>query len=181
MGKQVVHLFGAAGSGTSTLGRYISEKTGFHFMDTDDYFWEATDPPYTTKRAVSERLRLLREEIGAHDAVVLSGSLVGWGDELIPLFTLAIRVAAATPVRLERLRRREREHFGSRIDSGGDMYEIHRDFLIWAASYDDGGLDSRSRAQHDRWQKKLACPVLLVDGSAPLERNFERIKEHLTV
>ena len=27
--KQVIHIYGAAGSGTSTLGRYISEKLGY--------------------------------------------------------------------------------------------------------------------------------------------------------
>ncbi len=32
----VIHIFGASGSGTSTLGRFICEKTGFFFMDTDD-------------------------------------------------------------------------------------------------------------------------------------------------
>ena len=44
MGKQVIHIYGASGSGTSTIGKYISD-----FMDTDDYFWQATNPPYTIK------------------------------------------------------------------------------------------------------------------------------------
>ena len=34
--KQVIHIFGASGSGTSTLGRYISKKLGCFFMDTED-------------------------------------------------------------------------------------------------------------------------------------------------
>lgn len=49
MGKQVIHIYGASGSGTSTIGKYISNKLGFYFMDTDDYFWQATNPPYTIK------------------------------------------------------------------------------------------------------------------------------------
>lgn len=36
--KKIIHLFGASGSGTSTLGKYIREKLGYFFMDTDDYF-----------------------------------------------------------------------------------------------------------------------------------------------
>ncbi|MBR4692479.1 MAG: hypothetical protein IKP17_06955 [Oscillospiraceae bacterium] len=60
MEKNVVHLFGASGSGTSALGRAIGEKTGWFFMDTDDYFWAPTDPPFTAKRAAPERLKLLR-------------------------------------------------------------------------------------------------------------------------
>ncbi len=54
MEKKVIHLYGASGSGTSTIGRYISETSGYYFMDTDDYFWEPTNPPYTTKRNISE-------------------------------------------------------------------------------------------------------------------------------
>ena len=35
--KQVIHVYGASGSGTSTLGKYISEKSGYYFMDTETY------------------------------------------------------------------------------------------------------------------------------------------------
>ncbi len=74
---------------------------------------------------------------------------------LIPFFTLAIRVNTDTAIRIERLKKRERAHFGNRIDAGGDMYENHRKFLEWAASYDNGGLDMRSKAKHDEWEKQL--------------------------
>lgn len=48
--KNVIHIYGASGSGTSTLGRKISEELGYKFMDTDDYFWLPTNPKYITKR-----------------------------------------------------------------------------------------------------------------------------------
>ena len=175
--KQVIHIYGASGSGTSTLGRYISQKLGYFFMDTDDYFWKPTNPPYTTKRCPSSRIKLIQEDIERHDNVVVSGSLVDWGDALIPLFTLAIRVETDTDIRLERLKLREREKFGSRIDIGGDMYDNHIKFMNWAASYDNGGMDMRSKVKHDDWQKQLICPLLLVDGSMPVSENFELIKE----
>ena len=111
------------------------------------------------------------------EKVVISGSLVDWGDELIPLFTLAIRVETDTATRIERLRTREREHFGNRIDPGGDMYENHKEFIEWAASYDEGGTEMRSKAKHDEWQKLLSCPVVLVDGSLPVETNLEVINK----
>lgn len=53
-------------------------------MDTDDYFWLPTNPPYTQKRKISERLEKMRENISKAENIVLSGSLVDWGDELIP-------------------------------------------------------------------------------------------------
>ena len=177
--KQVIHIFGASGSGTSTLGRYISKELGCFFMDTDDYFWEPTNPPYTKKRNLSTRIKLMREDIERYDNVVISGSLVDWGDELIPLFTLAIRVETDTNIRLERLKTREREKFGSRIDIGGDMYDHHVEFINWAASYDDGGIDMRSKVKHDDWQKQLMCPLILVDGSMPIMKNFELVKREM--
>lgn len=176
--KQVIHIYGASGSGTSTLGKYISEKSGYYFMDTDDYFWESTNPPYTVKRSPSSRLQLMKEDINRHDYVVISGSLVDWGDELIPLFSLAIRVETDTNIRLQRLRIREQKKFGSRIDAGGDMYDNHVKFISWAASYDHGGLEMRSKAQHDEWQRKLICPLLSVDGSMPVNEIFEFVKQH---
>ncbi|MDE6891742.1 MAG: shikimate kinase [Lachnospiraceae bacterium] len=173
MEKQVIHIYGASGSGTSTIGRFICEKTGYYFMDTDDYFWEPTNPPFTAKRKIPDRIALMRRDIAKYESVVISGSLVDWGDELIPLFTLAVRVETDTAVRIERLKKRERERFGNRIDIGGDMFENHREFIEWAASYDSGGLDMRSKAKHDEWQKLLQCPQILLDGTQPAEKNFE--------
>ena len=179
--KQVIHIYGASGSGTSTIGRYISEKLGYFFMDTDDYFWEQTNPPYTTKRNLFTRIKLMIDDIERYDNVVISGSLVDWGDELIPLFTLAIRVETDTKIRLERLRIREKEKFGTRIDIGGDMYDNHVEFINWAASYDDGGIDIRSKVKHDDWQKQLICPLILVDGSMPITKNYELIKREIKI
>lgn len=179
MDKQVIHIYGASGSGTSTIGKFIADKLGYFFMDTDDYFWEPTNPPYTIKRKVSDRIALMKKDIAKHNGAVISGSLVDWGDELIPLFTLVIRVETDTAIRIDRLKRREREQFGSRIDIGGDMYENHRDFINWAASYDSGGLDMRSKAKHDEWQKQVQCRHILLDGSLPVGKNFEIIKWNL--
>lgn len=179
MDKQVIHIYGSAGSGTSTIGRFISDKLGYFFMDTDDYYWEATNPPYTTKRNVSDRITRMRNDIAKYEKAVISGSLVNWGDELIPLLTLAVRVETDTGIRIDRLKAREREHFGNRIDIGGDMYQIHQEFIDWAASYDTGGLDMRSKSKHDKWEKQLRCPRILLDGSLPVEKNFEIILANL--
>lgn len=35
--KNIIHIYGSSGSGTSTLGRKISEELEYKFMDTDDY------------------------------------------------------------------------------------------------------------------------------------------------
>lgn len=180
MKKQIIYIYGASGSGTSTFGRYICHKLGYFFMDIDDYFWQPTNPPYQLKRSISDRLEGLKKDLVKHDKVVLSGSLVDWGDELIPSFCLTLRLETDTTIRIDRLKKRERERFGNRIDVGGDLYETHQHFLKWAASYDQGGLDRRSRLKFDTWQKQLSCPQIVLDGSLPIEKNFKKIKPILS-
>ncbi len=176
---QVIHIFGASGSGTSTLGRAIAEKAGFRFLDTDDYYWLPAEPMYTLKRPIPERLALMERDLDLAADAVLSGSLVGWGDPLIPRFTLAVRLITPTNIRMDRLRRREHARFGDRILPGGDMYEQHEAFLAWAARYDDGVPPLRSRAEHDLWQQKLPCPVLTLDGTLPLDELAAAVIEKL--
>lgn len=171
----VVHIYGASGSGTSSLGRFLAEKAGFYFMDTDDYYWLPTDPPYTCPREREQRLAMMASKLEANRKTVLSGSLSGWGDSLIPLFSLAVRVVTEKELRLCRLREREQKRFGSRVEPGGDMYRDHIAFLQWAAAYDEGDLSIRSRLEHDLWSEKLPCPRLTVDGAAPWEENAGKI------
>lgn len=179
MAKNVIHIFGASGSGTSTLGRKICSELGYKFMDTDDYFWLPTDPKFTTKRGVEERLALMRNDIQYAKNVVISGSLVDWGDELIPLFTLAVRLETATDIRIARLEQRERDRFGKRIDIGGDMFINHRAFIEWAKSYDSGDLSMRSKAKHDEWQKLLQCRCIELDGAVDINTNYETVRKIL--
>lgn len=179
MSKSIIHIYGASGSGTTTLGKYISDNMGYFFMDTDDYFWMPTDPPYTEKRDPKERVKLMKNDIQTADKIVISGSLVDWGDELIELFSLVIRLVTDTDIRIARLRERERINFGSRIDAGGDMYHNHNEFIDWAASYDSGGLEIRSKAKHDEWQKLLQCRQIVLDGNNTLEYNLQQIKSCL--
>ena len=171
----VIHIFGASGSGTTTLGKKICKELGYTHMDTDDYYWMPTDPKFIQKRPVEERVRLMKHDIERFENVVISGSLTDWGDILIPYFTLAIRIEIDQSIRIERLRQRERARFGARIEPGGDMYRQHAEFIEWAKTYDSGDLNHRSRRKHDEWQKLLTCTLLRIDGAEALETNFQKI------
>jgi adenylate kinase family enzyme len=164
-----IHIFGASGSGTSTIGRAIAGEYGLACFEVDEFFWEATDPPYQQPRGRIERQRLLMDALSGTPHWVLVGSLAGWGDVAIGLFELAVFVATPTSVRLERLRAREASRFGERLLETGDMYQQHRDFLTWASQYDEGAMDMRSRRLHEEWLSRLPCPVVRVDGSKPIE------------
>lgn len=179
MHKSVIHIYGASGSGTSTLGEFAAKQLGYTFMDTDDYFWLPTDPQYTRARERAERLQMMEKDIREADNVVISGSLVGWGDSLISCFTLAVRVVTDSKVRIERLREREKKDFGSRIEAGGDMHQNYLEFIEWAAAYDTGDVNMRSKAEHDEWQKLLKCKQIIVNGEDDLNYNLELIKKSL--
>lgn len=181
MDKSVIHIYGASGSGTSTLGKFISEQLGYTFMDTDDYFWLPTNTRYTKKRERTERFQMMEKDILKSDNVVISGSLVDWGDGLIPYFTLAVRVITDSKIRIERLKEREKRNFGSRIEVGGDMYKGHLEFIEWAAAYDTGDVTIRSKAKLDEWQKLLRCKQIIVNGEDKLTYNLEIIKDSILV
>ncbi len=177
--KNVIHIFGASGSGTTTLGKKICQELGYMLMDTDDYFWMPTEPKYTHKRPCEERIEMMIKDIEKYDNVVISGSLEGWGDVLIPKFTLAIRIEIEPSIRISRLIKRERERYGYRVEPNGDMYKQHTEFVEWAKSYDTGGMNIRSKVKHDEWQNLLSCKLLLLDGVDTVEDNFLKVKSVL--
>ena len=101
---------------------------------------------------------------------MLSGSLDGWGDAIIPLLDLVAFVYVPTEIRLERLRARETRHFGAEaIAPGGSRHKEAEAFIEWASHYDDGSREGRNLARHQLWLAKLACPVLRLDGTRPLQ------------
>lgn len=177
--KSIIHIYGASGAGTSTLGRYISKELNYFFMDTDDYYWLPTPFMFTTPRNKSERIKMMKRDMEKSDRIVISGSLVGWGDELIPAFTLCIRLITLKDVRIGRIKERESRQFGSRIKEGGDMYQNHLDFIEWAAQYDSGSVEMRSKAMHDEWDKLLLCKQIVLNGADSLPYNLQQVKRAL--
>ena len=172
-----IHIFGASGSGTTSLASTIAEKHGHRFLDTDDFFWAPTNPPYQEKRPRDERLAMLRQALLNSVPWVLSGSLCGWGDPLIPNFDLVVFLLIPTPVRLARLRAREIARYGHQaIAPGGELHQAHVDFLEWASRYDTGGLEMRSRALHEAWLAALPCPVLRLEGDRSVGEQLTRIE-----
>ena len=173
MNFDIIHITGASGAGVTTLGRAICDAFGHMHLDTDDFFWQPTDPKYTVKRDKDERRRLLREAIDASGGrCVISGSLTDWGDVFMQEFHLVIYVKTPTELRLERLRAREYEDFGDRILPGGDMEQNFLDFIDWASQYDTGGTDMRSAAMHAEWLQRITCPVVGVNGALSTTENL---------
>jgi adenylate kinase family enzyme len=161
---------GASGAGVTSLGRALADALAIPHHDTDDYFWMPTNPPYRKTREVPERLRLMKEIFLDRPDWVLSGSLDGWGDPIIPFFDLVTFVYAPTEIRLERLRAREARHFGAEaVAPAGSRHKEAEEFIEWASHYDDGSREGRNLARHQEWLAKLPCPILRLDGTRPLQ------------
>lgn len=159
---------GASGSGTSTLGRALSESIGGSHLESDDYFWLPTSPPYQKRRDSKDRLQVLMSDMRACSTPVLSGSIVGWGREAEDYFELIVFLYLDTAIRLERLRNREVARFG----------HVSSELLQWASEYDTVARPERSLEMHRAWLAQRKCRVIELTGDMSVEERVSRVLEH---
>jgi len=177
---QRIHVFGASGSGTTSLAKSVANARGFPHLDTDDVFWIRTNPPFRAVRERPERQELLRQALAKTDSWVLSGSLCGWGDFAIPMFDLVVFLWVPLATRMQRLRKREIDRYGPEIENPSDpRNETHKGFLEWAAAYDTGGLDMRSKFRHEEWISTLPCPVVRIEHNSTIQENLKIILKEI--
>jgi len=106
-----IHVFGAAGSGVTTLSKALAETLRLPYRDTDDYLWIPTEPPYQTKRPLEARMAMLTTDTQAPEWI-LGGSLDQWGAvAVVPGLTHAIFLTVDQEERLPRLKIREHLRF----------------------------------------------------------------------
>ena len=163
-----IHILGASGSGTSTLGSELARRLGVPHADSDSLYWLPTDPPYATPRLPEERQALLLRTLPAHGDWVFSGAATKWAAALEPHYDLVVFLRLDPEVRMARLRRREAARFGARILSGGDMAAANAAFIAWAESYDTAGSLRRGLITHEAWLADQMAPVLRLDSEVPV-------------
>ncbi len=174
-----IHILGASGSGTTTLGAALAARNGWVHEDSDRYFWLPTDPPFTMPRTREARMALLLPRLQAGMDWVFSGSAVSWAGAAEPLYDLVIYVTLDPALRMARLRAREAEHHGERIAPGGDMHAASAEFLAWAEAYDTAGPGQRSQVLHAAWLAERSCPVLRLDSAEPVTLLVEAVEAWL--
>lgn len=170
-----IGITGASGCGVTTLGAALAARLGAVHIDTDDHFWVSTDPPYQVKRDIPERLERLAAEQARTGLWVVSGTMDGWAEPALRDAQLIVFLEVPTAIRLDRLRKREKARFGDSLLPGGAMHDTHREFIEWAAHYDDGTEPGRSRPRHEAWLAGLDKPVLRLDGTRPTEELVEAV------
>ncbi len=173
-----IYVFGASGTGTTTLGARVAQSRSLVHVDCDDHYWAPADPPFSRKRHPADRILSMRAALGK-GGWVLTGACDGWGSDLIDQADLIVFVTLPTAQRLARLVKRERDRFGARIAPGGDMHDIHRGFLKWSAGYDNPYFEGRSLARHEEWLRHQTKPIIRLDGRKAPETLTSELLEHL--
>ena len=173
-----LHLFGASGTGVTTLGRALSQTLEVPYFDTDDYFWLPTAPPFTERRPAAARDARLATDLAQAPHWILGGSVVGWGEHWRTAFELAVFLWLPPSLRLARLRTRELARYGDVIFTEPARATQYQAFLSWAAGYDDNSTGGhRTIANHTAWLARLRCPVLELRGDLSVAERQRRIEE----
>ena len=162
-------MCGLNGCGKSTLGRALAQKIGFHFIDNEELFFtrNAADEPYQNPRSRAEVEKLLMEEVRKHGDFVFAAVKGDYGSAILPLYRYAVLIEVPKEIRLQRVRNRSFQKFGGRMKPGGDLYESEEAFFQTVAA--------RPEDYAESWVRTLPCPVVVVDGTRPVEENVERL------
>lgn len=172
-----IHILGASGSGTTTLGKKLCDNLPFKHFDSDDFFWKEK---YSEPNSRDVRLNNLKHGIDLFDNWILSGAVIDWGNSLIPLFDLVIFITVTNKTRLKRLQDREYKRYGNFESPNGQRYEDFLKFMEWADKYETGGMEVRSRYQQKTWLDNLSCTVLELNGDHSIEENYKIVLEQIT-
>lgn len=179
MSSHRLNILGASGSGATTLGRAIAESLSIPHFDSDDFYHLPVDPPYSQQRDPVSRAALVESELGRWQSWVLSGGVAGWQPAARIEFTLVVFLWIPMELRMERLRARGYARFGPRIRPGGDMHADHESFIEWAAGYDRGDVEGKTRPRHEAYLATQTCPILRLEGAIPLSTALQQVVAHL--
>ncbi len=172
-------IFGASGSGTTTLAKEIEKKTSFVHLDVDDYYWKKTEPPFQEKIPLIERNKNLKVDFEKFENVIISGSMVSWGKEWETLFDLAIFIRLDNKERMKRLENRETERYGEKLLTDKNIWQNSKAFLQWANQYENPNFDGRSFKVHNNWIELLDCKVLRIDGDMELNDKTKKLMKEI--
>ena len=177
-----VIIFGASGVGTTTLAGSLAQELNWVHLDVDDYYWARTEIPFEVKVPLEIRDERLRRDVERHKHVLVSGSLVSWGEYWQQVFDLGLFLRLPKHIRMERLQKREVERYGTQLTTDEKMRRKHQEFMNWAAQYDDESFEGRSIGQHRNWIKTVHYEVIAIEGDlthhARMKIALEKISHH---
>ena len=177
-----IHILGASGSGTTTLGQALAVRLSIAFFDSDQFYWENWPVDFLKKRDPQARENMLHGALSLEKEWLLAGSIDGWHSDIQQHFSHVVFLYLEPTARMQRLRQREIDRFGeAAIAPGGSQHEDSTYFLDWASHYDDGTLTGRSLPRHEAWMKNLTCPILRLNTEASVPSLVQSALKFLAV
>ena len=171
-----INIIGASGTGKSTLASALAAELQCAHFDSDNYFHYPTDPPYQKQRSPEDRLTALMGDLSKHSSWTLSGGAGTWQPAPPVTYSLIVFLYLPQEVRIERLRKRESQLYGSRIQSGGDMEKDHLEFIEWTAGYDSGKAEGTNTLPvHEAFLQKVGAPVLRLTEELATQEQVSRV------
>ncbi|WP_380181207.1 AAA family ATPase [Kalamiella sp. sgz302252] len=170
-----IYVYGASGTGTTTISRLIAEKCNIMHVDSDDIFWHSTKRPYQKIRAYEEQISEINARLLKHDSWVLAGSLELWKSQLEKHTTHMIFLTLSDNLRIDRILKREKDRFGDKINKDGELYEMHRSFIKWTKQYHNKTTKNSNFAMHLRWYENFMRKKTLINSDQPLTNILNRI------
>ena len=182
-----IAIFGLNGAGKSTLTHALAKELNYFEMDVEDYYFpeqresrksaleqggpcdidNAKELPYSNPRSKAEVQEALLKDIKEHPDFIIAGVNMNWCEEILSVIERAFWVKVPLEIRLERIKFREEKRFGERALPGGDMYEQQEEFRRVVAGREEKSLEGCAA--------KLRCPVIMLDGTAAIEDNIDKI------
>lgn len=179
MAGGIIHIFGASGTGKTTLSRALGQALSLPCYDTDDYYWVQTNPPYQINRSYEQIESLLSADIAHTPDCVVGGTLYRY-PSLVQQLRFVVFLSMNHKARMARLMAREQERYGKRMLPGGDMHETHLDFIRWAELYETSRTEPGNRHMQESWLDTLFCPVLRLDAALATAEQVAAIQQALT-
>ncbi|QDW21479.1 AAA family ATPase [Flavobacterium sp. KBS0721] len=176
-----IMIMGASGAGATTLGNsFVKNNDCFLHLDSDEYFWKKTDPPFQEARISDERNLLFESDFYSQENVVVTGSIFRWKTDYKDLFDLVVLLYIPQKIRLQRLAEREISRNGNKILFDEKLNAKYKAFLAWAAEYDlEENTTSRSFKQQKQWLTEVECTTLFLDGDLTVKERLELLQNYI--
>lgn len=118
-------------------------------------------------RSTKEVQEMIRNDIEKHPQFVISGVTMNWDEDIFSVIDVAFILGVPAEERVKRVQHQEEVRFGSRVMSGGDMYEQQKEFREI--------IGNRSNERVEERANRLHCNRVRLDGTKSIEDSISRI------
>ena len=159
-------IFGAPGSGVSTLSEKLSAKLDVPYikLHNEQKPPDAGDPTIISEEVFVQATNNLKKK-----GYIIDGSpcLLSWQLERL---NGVIYLITPKLERLQRLRNRELTSQGADIlKEGCRPFRVFNRYMYWVSQFDQAGVDRESKLLHQKFLSSLSIPIFRANGLLSIE------------